>query len=554
MIRNKCNKFFLLVLLFALFLCSDKIYSAKKLYKIRNPYTGNYMIIDGEGNKILRTIIPDNEFIDELKDVKGDTKYLYKTIYGEKIEEDGEDNFLLSQKVIFYDLEGKEIGLSGYECSPYMSVGDKILYYDTSLNYDENSLMIYDVKSREKKQAPHKYVKYFGGNLLFYPDDTRVDENEKQLYICDDNIYLVKVMFDIVSFNVAKLGDEEVGIVKYKSDSSDKEKCNFIDKEYKLYLEEPVDYQYIQDSDSSIVTLHRNDIEFDYDFKNRLKIGEDRKYVKQISDYEKKQKKYEEQIKKIKSKRSGYYNISCAEYGDKVLFFANYSSENQKENEMYKVASDIYDININLVLQTEDFNNFYESEGLFCINKDTIYDFDLNIIKKLDEKTFVSKIEKFDKTFFLNNADERYRTKDIYNVYDSKFNIIFENVNASDFYTFDDYVVIEKNGETLIYDKDFSIKKTFDRKLSFYGDNVKYFSFLDKTTNRYGIIDDTFNIIVDNLKRIEFLKEDYFTYMNGFKYGLMDYKGNVLYSFSIFDSMAEDANIDDYKGKYVYEF
>ncbi len=554
MIRNKCNKIFLLVLLFALFLCSDKIYSAKKLYTIRNPYTGNYMIIDSEGNKILRTTIPDNEFIGELKDVKGDTKYLYKTIYGEKIEEDGEDNFFLSQKVIFYDLEGKEIGLSGYECSPYMSVGDKILYYDTSLDYDENSLMIYDVKSKEKKQAPHKYVKYFGGNLLFYPDDTRVDENKKQLYICDDNIYLVKVMFDIVSFNIAKLGDEEVGIVKYKSDGSNKEKCNFIDKEYKLYLEEPVDYQYIQDSDSSIVTLHRNDIEFDYDFKNRTQIGENRKYEEKLSEYYEKLNKYMDKIEKIRKMNSDYYAVDVEEYGGKVLFFANYPSKTQDDDGITKVASDIYNIDLDLVMKAEDFNSCYEKEGLFLIDKDTFYDFNLNLVKKIDEKSFVSRIEKFDKTYFLDNADEKYSSKEIYNIYDDKLNIIFENVNASDFYTFDDYVVIEKNGETLIYDKDFSIKKTFDRKLSFYGDNVKYFSFLDKTTNRYGIIDDAFNIIVDNLKRIEFLKEDYFTYMNGFKYGLMDYNGNILYSFSIFDSMAEDANIDDYKGKYVYEF
>ena len=109
---------------------------------------------------------------------------------------------------------------------------------------------------------------------------------------------------------------------------------------------------------------------------------------------------------------------------------------------------------------------------------------------------------------------------------------------------FDDYLVINKKNETDLYDKNLKLFKKFDRNIEFWYayDDCKYRSFTDKNTNREGIIDDKFNIVVDNLKRATDVRNDsYFTFQNGFKYGFMDYKGNILISFSIFDSFNDSA-------------
>ena len=70
-------------------------------------------------------------------------------------------------------------------------------------------------------------------------------------------------------------------------------------------------------------------------------------------------------------------------------------------------------------------------------------------------------------------------------------------------------------------------------------------------SGRMGVMDDNFNIIINDLKSVTNLEEKSFTYTNGFKYGLMDYDGKVICDFSIFDTMTEDANLNDYKIKYV---
>ena len=58
-------------------------------------------------------------------------------------------------------------------------------------------------------------------------------------------------------------------------------------------------------------------------------------------------------------------------------------------------------------------------------------------------------------------------------------------------------------------------------------------------------------MIIDNLKAISGLEELCFGFTNGFRYGLMDYEGRPILKYSIFDSMTEDSNGEDYKGNFI---
>ena len=102
-----------------------------------------------------------------------------------------------------------------------------------------------------------------------------------------------------------------------------------------------------------------------------------------------------------------------------------------------------------------------------------------------------------------------------------------------------------------VNDYEFLNATVISRNINHWYNDVKYYNFKDLDTNRAGVMDPDFNILVDGLKSATYLQEKYFTYLNGFKYGLMDYEGNVLLSYSIFDTMSEDSVRDDYKIKYV---
>ena len=79
-----------------------------------------------------------------------------------------------------------------------------------------------------------------------------------------------------------------------------------------------------------------------------------------------------------------------------------------------------------------------------------------------------------------------------------------ENVVNVNSYTYDDYLVVTDTNKTYILDKNLNSVKTFDRSLNIvhYDDNVEYYNFTDLNTKRQDIIDNNFNIIIDNMKYV----------------------------------------------------
>ena len=198
----------------------------------------------------------------------------------------------------------------------------------------------------------------------------------------------------------------------------------------------------------------------------------------------------------------------------------------------------------------------YEQEGYFLVDFDTIYDFDFNIVKTFDEKVYVERYEIGDLVYFSDRTDEHYNSRPRYNLYDSNFKTLYENVSSDSAYAFNEenYFVVADDVSTRIIDDKFNVIKEYPgRKFDIYDwyESVDYRIFTDIETDRMGIIDASYNIAVDNLKHLDDLEEKCFTYTNGFRYGLMDYNGKEILSLSIFNTMSEDAKSSDYDIGYV---
>ena len=230
-----------------------------------------------------------------------------------------------------------------------------------------------------------------------------------------------------------------------------------------------------------------------------------------------------------------------------MLFFANYFEDVDDEN--FRSHADIYSIDEKLLMSVDDLNSVWSEQGLFLTDFKYVYDFDLNLVKEFDRETYMQSIDVNGTVFFADNLNRQYESYDHYNIYDEKLNLLYSNIVRSINYAYKDYLVLADDNSTKIIDKDNNLIKEFDRSFEIWGyyDESDYKTFLDFKTNRMGIIDTNYNIIIDNLKAVSGLEKDCFTFTNGFRYGLMDYDGNEICSFSIFNTMDEDSNLKDYE-------
>ena len=165
---------------------------------------------------------------------------------------------------------------------------------------------------------------------------------------------------------------------------------------------------------------------------------------------------------------------------------------------------------------------------------------------------YLSRSDKFGKSFFIERFDirDQYENNNIdsikpFKIYDKDFNVLYDNVIKVYEYTLDDYFVVvdKENTKFIAVDNDgkLYVKKVIDRPLdvsNWYSESNKN-AFMDLKTGHFGILDEVLNIKVDDLKNAIDLKKDYFTYEKGFSFGLMDYEGNIINKYSIFNTMGE---------------
>ena len=540
-----------------------------KLHNIRNPVSNTSMLVKGDGTIVLKTMEPTIEQIGAIEDVDGKTtNYIYKMYNGEGIETktygEGDSEYKskdLTMRTVFYDKNGKEVGLTTNTYGAIYTSKYKIIYRDNSVTDDQNDLRVFDVNSKEISKLPYGNIYTFNGNFLVstygYSD---IDEDEVTL-VCDENLNELQRIEGYSALGVEdRNGAHIVRLSRKINDNNltgeDNKKYNFLDGNYKFIFDEDVD-EIIWGDTFPILTIRKGQVAFDFDFSKMERVSEDRPYVEEKTSWEvmmDEQRKYDGLV--LKLEEDGKYQYVDVFMHDKNVYLLAYKDMNVG---MFDNNScDVYNDKLELIASFDSVDNVFRDQGYIFVNKNAIYNDNLEIIKKFDVKCNVEVINKFDRAFFSNGTGEDYSKREDFELYDENFNALFEHIDSLDSFVYDDYFVMTKNNNTYFVDKDFKIVKEIqNRALSVRGwsqDNTNYRSFVDLETERMGILDGNLQIAVDNLKDIFDLSEKYFTYQNGFKYGLMDYEGKPIITYSIFDTMREDAVEKDFDGEFVYDY
>ena len=554
----------------------DEDWFKNGIHTITNPITNTYMLVNGSGDIILKTNENDMEMVGAVRDINtGTTNYVYKTYMGESIVKStfsGIDyeytDYNPSERCRIYDIKGNDIGFEANIFSPNYSSKNKIVYalrYEDVNEENYNNLMVFDVNTKEHTKLNYSEISALSGKFILSTSPYNIKDGRQELVVLDDNFNEIKKIEGYSIDATINEKDYEYIILKKRvsetEDYSKDYKYNFLNSDFNLMLENDVD-ENVWTGNRSILTVRTGNKVYDYDVKKREKVGSEREYKAEDNTIKDENKIAEEkcinmtnkiQTENVKDGQEIYDYVEIFTYDNKVLFIG-YLNVEQDIMSYSDRPADIYDEEGDKIASFDDLSSRYKSDGYLIANHDTIYNINLQVVRKLDNKRNFDRYEKFGKIFFTDEFDVQYEQVDSFTIFDNTFEPVFENVNAAEFDAYDTYIsIVDKDG-TKIVDKDNKIVKAIDRKIlikNWYDNKTNFREFTDLTTNRMGLIDEQFNYKLDNINFIGFKEEKYFTYQNGFYYGLMDYDGKVVLKYSIFDSMQEDANLNDYKGDFI---
>lgn len=537
-----------------------------KIHSIRNPMTNTTMLVKGDGIIVLKTMEPSIEQVEIIEDIDANTtNYIYKVYSGEGLEKhtygEGDSTYEsidMTVRSVFFDKDGKEVGLTTNTYGAKCSTKDKIIYRDNSETYGENDLKVFNVNTKETTTLPYSNLETFDGKFIMSTDEYGNDEKEVTI-ICDENFNELK-RIEGYSLNGVETRNN-VHLVNLSrrvknEDGSDGRKYNYLDENYNFIFDEDIDERIYGDT-FPILTVRRGKIAFDYDFSKREKVSEDRPFVEEKTDWEKiqeEQSKYDDLTRKIEE--SGEYQyVNAFVHDGNVIFLAHKSIDIGMFDDD---TCDVYNDKLEMVATFKSLDNTFIQEGYIFANKNTVYNEKLETVKKFDTNCMIEKIEKFDKVFFSNGTATDYSSRIDFELYDVNFNVVLEHIDSIETYTYDDYIVVTKEGNTYFLDKDLKVANEIPGRAliirGWYNIETDYKPFTDASTGRMGVINNDLHIVVDNLKYIDNMTEKFFTYQNGFKYGFMDYDGIPIYTYSVFDTMREDAVEKDFAGEFVTEY
>ena len=549
----------------------DEEWFKNGIHTIRNNITNTFMIVNGNGDIIIKSIEPELESIGTVRDIEKDVvNYVYKAYMGESIVRStfsGIDYEYIdmnpSSRCKIFDKNGNDIGFEAKVYSPQYSSKNKIIYSEANRDEINSKLNVFDVNTKEDSKLSYSIVYVLNGKFIFSNSSYGEENDIQEVLVTDGDLNEIKKIDGYSIDFVVNEDGVEYAILRKKigntNDDSNNYKYNFLNSNFELMLDDDVD-ENVWTSNRKILTLRVGNKVFDYDVINNERVGEERDYKKTEDTEQMKQmameKQYEPLMKKIKEEniidgKEKYSYIDLLTYNDKVLILASVDKE---DNSYDKNPIDVFNTEGKLIASFENLSTRFENQGILISNNDTIYDIDLNEVTKLNNKRNIDEYDKFGKKFFADSMDENYNYVDSFTVFDEKFKPIFENVINAKFDSYDNYIVIVDKDGTKIVDKDLNIVKTIDRKLeidTWYDNKTNLREFTDLDTKRMGLIDENYNYIIDNLKYIGYKEEKYMNYQNGFEYGIMDYEGRPILKYSIFDSMTEDSVISDYKGNFI---
>lgn len=524
----------------------------KTVHLVRNPVTRNEKIVNGNGDILLKTLNPETESLSLIKDgITNEINFICKVFMGETIKEntytmpDTNETYTdryPAYRTVFYDKNGQELGFEAKDCyGSSLSVNKYIVYYlNDNQEASTNNARVYNTQTKETFTPAHRIIECFGGKLIVSADTWGPADNPKEILICDNDFNTVETIKDYTFSGTATINGRKYGRLCRKHEDNPKEVYyNYIDENFNKIFSQDIN-THIYEEANSVVKVQRDALDFNYDFDTRKVIGNYTKHEKE-KDYEAFNRKHaaSESIIKTKNAKYSYTNTFVSKKDGKTLYFAYY--EKTINGKKYYNACDVYDEQLNLKLKANSIDAIYDEQGLFYVDESKLYDFNCNIVKTF-ENTKLDRYDKNKKFYFSDGTDAEFNKKEKFNLYDENFNILKSSISNVDFYSLKNYIMIEDEVSTKLYDENLVFKKDLEMKASIYmkSDNKKYYSFMDNITKRMGVMDNNFNVLVKGLKKADYLNDNYFTFQNGFKYGLMDYNGNVLVSYSIFDTLNED--------------
>lgn len=540
------------------------------VHSIRNNLTNTYMIVNGNGDIIVKSLEPELEAVGVVRDVdKNVVNYVYKSYTGESIVKStfsGIDyeytDMNPSTRCRIFDRNGNDIGFEAKIYSPQYSSKNKIIFAERNDETYSNQ-KAFDVNTKEYIELNYSESSTMDSNFIFSTSPFNYKSDRQEMLIADEDLKEIKKIEGYsLDFVVEEDGVQYAMIRKRLSnseDSSNNYKYNFLDSNYEFILDEDVD-ENIWTGNRKILTLRVGDKVYDYDVLKKEKVGEERDY-KTTEDPEQLkrvelEKQYEPLMNKIKQEtlengKEKYYYMDLLVYKDTTLILASvYVEDNTYDHN----PIDIYNTEGEQIASFNNLSTRFQNDGYLISNNDTVFNTEFKEVAALKGNRNIDRFDKFGKVFYADNMDDNYNYVDSFTIYNEKFEHVFENVECAEFDTYDDYIVIVDKDGTKIVDKDLNVVKTINRKLeikNWYDNETNYREFTDLITKRMGLIDSNFNYIIDNINFIGYKEEKYFNYQNGFEYGLMDYEGRPILKYSIFDSMIEDAKLSDLKGNFI---
>ena len=559
---------FSLIILLSSFTYAESL--SDQVFCIENPISKSLLITNKAGDIVLSSIDPEFESIEIVKDILNNKQtFLLKNYRGEDFTDKGEGSLteIPSSRAVFYDLTGNEIGFEVEDFLKAGSIGDKILCSCI------DKLVVFDTTTSEIKNYNLRSFAVCGKLIMIY--DNSIRSEKKGILILDENLNEIKRYEDYTygeNIDDIKIEDISYKRIRRLIESATRQyKFNILNENGDKIF--PEDFDNVIEFDKNIEKLLFGNVIFQYDFLNqtiistpsivsdeeREKIINDNSYsrfTQQANNLLEEILHPDEISKKIKSTldASLYPSVHKWTYEDKTLYNATYqgilevstiSTVNGIErDETYRFCYNIYDDFGNLLFENVDEINMMFSlkdYGYIGING-VIYDFDMNKIIDLDANDDVTIYKINNKTYFINNKKKYkfYFRKEKHNsisVFDDNFNILFSNLEDFKYMEKNKLVAMTDKNSTKFYDENFNLLVDVGKKVYLTNDYIdEYYKFIDSLSDRYGIINQNGIILISGLKNITYMAYDYFVYQNGFKFGIMDYSGNEIISFSIFDT------------------
>lgn len=544
-----------------------------KIYCIVNPTSGAQIITNKEGEVLLANTDPDFESIEIVYDVlSNEQSFLFKNYKGEHPVDVVESAFEKepSSRAVFYSLNGEEIGFEIEDFLKAGSVGNKVLCSCI------DKLVVFDTLKKEKREYTPRAFVGCGNVILLYDNslffDTKgvliLDKDLNELHRYDEYIYFENK-------DAIKIDNKQYKRIRKLIDSNRRiYTFNMLDENGNKIF--PEDFENEIEFDTRVEELLFGNVIIKYDFVNQMIVStpsiiseEQREMIVNDTAYARLMQKpneifeslkySDENIEKIKSTIStpvdSYLHVYKWSYEDKVLYYASYHGGIEiatwstadgtiEEEGTYWFSYNIYDGEANLLFENVaewDLLTNLKDYGYLGI-KNGIYDFDMNKVAECDEDDRFEIYKIDNRTYFVNNYKRvgRHFREEKHNsiyVYDDMFNELFSNLEDFKYFEKTKLIAMTDKDSTKFYDDKFRILKDLNTKVyMIHNYTDKYYTFINNSMDRYGIVDRNGKICVSGLKKVSHLADDYFVYQNGFRYGIMDYEGNAIMSFSIFDS------------------